>query len=201
MLVPCVRCSGEFPGTEEFFSRDKTRRSGLHPYCKECTKQGHREYYKRNRSKILEAGKIYSTENKDRIQEYREQYAARNAEALLAKGRAYAAENREQARERAKRWYAENRARGKANARRRKARLKSAVGDHTLDDLAEILKIQDNKCRYCSATLGSSVHIDHIVPLIRGGSNWPWNIAITCPPCNRSKHAKTPEEWLGRDHY
>ena len=38
--------------------------------------------------------------------------------------------------------------------------------------------------------------IEHVVPRSRGGSNNLENIRVVCWVCNRSKGAKTLEEWL-----
>ena len=42
-----------------------------------------------------------------------------------------------------------------------------------------------HKCRKCGAT--DNLEIDHIVPLVRGGSNDLNNIQILCMHCNRTK--------------
>ena len=49
---------------------------------------------------------------------------------------------------------------------------------------------QKNKCAICKSDISTSYHVDHIIPISKGGSNWPKNIQALCPPCNLSKHAK-----------
>jgi 5-methylcytosine-specific restriction endonuclease McrA len=41
-------------------------------------------------------------------------------------------------------------------------------------------------------------HLDHLIPLVRGGSDNPNNIAFACALCNWRKHARTPEEFATR---
>lgn len=54
---------------------------------------------------------------------------------------------------------------------------------------------QNGLCNGCSNTLESNSHIDHIVPLSRGGDNLDNNVQLLCPYCNLSKGSKTMEEW------
>lgn len=52
----------------------------------------------------------------------------------------------------------------------------------------------DGRCVYCGAPATCA---DHIFPESRGGSSDPSNLAPACKPCNSSKGARTPAEWLG----
>ncbi|MFF1597710.1 HNH endonuclease [Streptomyces mirabilis] len=47
-------------------------------------------------------------------------------------------------------------------------------------------------CAYCN---GVATHLDHVVPLARGGEDVEANIVPACAPCNLSKGAKTLAEW------
>jgi len=58
-----------------------------------------------------------------------------------------------------------------------------------------VLDRDDHTCQYCGVR-GVTMHIDHIMPISRGGSNHPDNLVTACEACNSRKHAKTPEEWL-----
>lgn len=42
----CNRCGGLYPGTTEFFYRDKRKKDGLNNACKECEKERKQEFYK-----------------------------------------------------------------------------------------------------------------------------------------------------------
>lgn len=60
-------------------------------------------------------------------------------------------------------------------------------------------------CHYCDEPVtdgregleGVRLHLDHVLPWSRGGSDHWTNRALSCPPCNLDKSAQTPEEWLG----
>jgi len=58
-----------------------------------------------------------------------------------------------------------------------------------------VFERDDYTCQYCGQR-GGKLECDHITPVSRGGFSELWNLATACKPCNRSKRAKTPEEWL-----
>lgn len=65
-------------------------------------------------------------------------------------------------------------------------------------DRGAILERDRWTCVYCGADLRQvEPHIDHVIPLSRGGQNEPDNLAAACKPCNLSKGTKTPQEWRG----
>ena len=74
-------------------------------------------------------------------------------------------------------------------------------GTHTAADVQRIRAEQGNKCFWCGEPLGRSYHVDHYIPLSKGGSNGPENLNVACPTCNLQKRDKLPGEfmeWLGR---
>lgn len=103
-------------------------------------------------------------------------------------------EYRKKAQDRTKKWALDNPERAKANsqASRIKRRGIEAIGIHTAEDVKRIIKMQKGKCAYCKVKLGKRYHLDHIVPLARGGSNFARNIQATCAKCNMAKHARDP---------
>jgi len=40
-----------------------------------------------------------------------------------------------------------------------------------------------------------TMHIDHIIPISRGGKTELNNLVVACGSCNENKRAKTPKEW------
>lgn len=99
---------------------------------------------------------------------------------------------------RARRWAVANPDRAnelrQISNRNRRSAKKGAEGRHTTSDITALLQRQKYKCAECSTSvrMKSFRHIDHIVPLSRGGSNWPTNLQVLCPPCNLKKAAKDP---------
>lgn len=117
--------------------------------------------------------------------------AAEIAEAKEAKAVAKAARKREYMR----RWRSENPLIQAAQSRTKKARRRNAPGRHTAADVQAIGERQKWRCAWCRIPCAGAYHVDHIIPLVKGGSNWPDNLCIACPPCNLSKKAKLPHEF------
>jgi 5-methylcytosine-specific restriction endonuclease McrA len=46
---------------------------------------------------------------------------------------------------------------------------------------------QDSECAYCGCDISEDFHVDHIIPLAKGGTNEPDNICLSCPTCNLQK--------------
>lgn len=78
----------------------------------------------------------------------------------------------------------------------RRARKQLAGGSFDESDVKHLLSAQRGMCCYCGCTMGGKHTVEHLVPLSRGGTNWPSNLALACGPCNARKGAKTVEEFL-----
>jgi 5-methylcytosine-specific restriction endonuclease McrA len=79
---------------------------------------------------------------------------------------------------------------------RRRARKAKATGTHTADDILAQYERQSGACYWCDAEVGQDYHVDHVVPLSKGGSDGPDNLVIACPTCNLRKGAKMPDEFV-----
>ena len=79
--------------------------------------------------------------------------------------------------------------------RNRRARLREIGGKHTAEDIARIVAAQKGKCANCRSRLSRGMQVDHIVPLVLGGSNDATNLQALCPTCNRRKSGKHPLEF------
>jgi len=77
----------------------------------------------------------------------------------------------------------------------RKARALEAVCEHGPDcvDVEFLTSVYGEPCAYCG---GPAAEADHFYPLSRGGLHCRANIVPACLPCNRSKHASDPWDWM-----
>jgi hypothetical protein len=77
-----------------------------------------------------------------------------------------------------------------------KAKRKKAEGYYKIEDIVSKLKLQNGDCFWCLTELNDKFHIEHVIPLAKGGTNWPDNIVISCATCNFQKKDKMPEDWF-----
>ncbi len=78
---------------------------------------------------------------------------------------------------------------------RRRARKRNAEGSFTAEDIKDLYATQGGRCYYCSVEIENGYHIEHMVPLSRGGRNDVSNICLACAPCNLRKHTQTATEF------
>lgn len=106
--------------------------------------------------------------------------ADRNA--LRARRLAEVAQYKRDNRDRVRIWAANRRARGGGRADPRV--------------VADLLAWQRGKCAACGVLLGEGFHLDHIVPLARGGGGERGNLQLLCARCNLQKGAKDPVAFM-----
>lgn len=71
------------------------------------------------------------------------------------------------------------------------ANMRDGPGRVSYADVLALHADQPN-CRYCGAI---AEELDHILPIPRSGSNWPWNLQFLCLDCNRRKKKRDPLEF------
>lgn len=120
------------------------------------------------------------------------------ARAERARERARYAESPEKYREKSKRYAKENPERAATHARNRRSIKRCAEGYHSESDVISILERQGYRCAECKKSIKAKYHVDHIIPLSKGGSNWPSNIQGLCATCNLQKNNLDPLEFAKR---
>lgn len=183
-------------------------------YHRRARERGYdREYYQKNRDRQIAAATEWRLKNPERARELVREYYQRNKADLLRKSKEYYQRNKERILEqdreyrRARRkqralasrlWRKNNPEHARELHRNKKARRRGAEGFHTAKDVRLLIKRQKNRCAECKTCLSKGYHVDHVMPIIKGGTNWPSNLQILCPPCNLQKHAADPIEFARR---
>lgn len=111
------------------------------------------------------------------------------------KCRAWYEANKEKHKTRRKELYLLNPEAARAQRHRRRQLSTSAVSEYDLMDAVDWRKfISKDPCFYCGATAGP-FHVDHMLPISKGGLEVWTNLVNSCASCNLRKGAKTAEEF------
>lgn len=129
--------------------------------------------------------------------QYKRKYRKANPEKQPEVDRRYRAKHPEKVKATLARWKRENpeRARmlGRVGSANRRARKATNGGTFTIADIEALHSRQNGACAVCLST--EALEIDHILPILLGGSSDPSNLQLLCQPCNRSKGSKHPDVW------
>ncbi len=135
----------------------------------------------------------YRAEHIDRVRAMARVWQATYRAAHPDRARAWHAANPEKVRSYQVSWRAANPDAGLASVHLRRARKIGVGGKLSRGLRAKLLLLQQGLCAVCRAKLTKTgVHMDHIMPLSKGGANDDHNIQLLCPTCNGSKHATHP---------
>jgi 5-methylcytosine-specific restriction endonuclease McrA len=205
----CAKCGAPKPATPEFFFRDSRKTDGLQGRCKECR----RAFYLEHQDALLAYAKAWREGHKEELAayfkahyavhkedkaKYDRAYREANIERIAQRTKEYREATKEQQRERRKAYREANPDKIATLNRNRKALKRNCEGSHSAADIEAQYARQSGRCFYCGKKVDKNYHVDHVVPLAKGGSNGPDNLVIACPPCNLSKHDKHPMDFCGR---
>ena len=149
-------------------------------------RRGNRAYLKR----------LYAWRKKNRIRLIEQRRAAHEANKTQenARSREWKRANKVKTAAITAAWKKQNYQQVLAHNSNYRARQYNAKGHYSQKDIAKLLIKQNGIC-FCGFKFGP-FHVDHKVPLSRGGSNDRRNLQLLCSPCNLSKGTKTMTEWL-----
>lgn len=170
-----------------------------------------RAYKEANAEKLGLAAKVYRDGRTEQAAEYSKAYRQVNADKLLALQRAYrerfASEVSEYQRvyreahseqiSASHRRYRDSQDGAelrRGHAMKRRARIAGAKIEDVLPQ--RVLVNHQGICGICGEAVGPDYHVDHIIPLSRGGLHSYDNVQPSHPFCNMSKGSKLPEECL-----
>ena len=183
----CIKCNNIFDEPHDF----KT--------CNACREKS-RGYRKEHRDVLRVQEKEYKDAHRDKIRLHDIFYRNEHHEKLIAQSREYNARHSDVRNANSREYKRDNPMQFRVYEHNRRARKRENGGTFSFKELNEQFERQEGFCYYCGRLLYSSfdndIHIDHMTPISRGGSNEISNIALSCATCNLKKHAKTAEEFL-----
>ena len=191
MKKVCSKCKIE--QDYNCYYKHKKFKDGLHPYCKSCFK----EYYKNNKESRDEYDREYRVKNREYVLDRNRKYYHDNKEKQLKLNKIWRKNNHSKKLEYDRKWRKNNTDKTMNYKHIRRARERNVLFESGISK-TDILKEQGGKCASCKSS-GDEIewHLDHIMPISRGGSHARDNVQILCRDCNLSKYNKTMEEWKG----
>jgi hypothetical protein len=180
---------------------------------KETINSKAREYANKNREKFREVQKNYYTRNRETILKRKKEYRLKNIEKHRAKDREYIKKNLEKHRESAREWKRKNKQRAKESLKswisRNKDRykvllrkgsakrraLKMSKTPMLNESQSKIIEVFYEQRTRLEKRLGIKFHIDHIVPLARGGHHMPSNLQVLPARLNLMKKDSNSYRW------
>jgi len=193
----CSKCKAEKPLTE--FHKDSRSSDLVYSQCKHCISIRNAVRYAADAEKNRARSAEYKRLNPDASKKSAAKWRSENQERIAVYKREWRVANIERARSSCAKWREINKDMVIASNRSRKSALIGSLGTHSHQDVLSILAAQRARCANCLESLEmkgrNKYHVDHIMPLSRGGSNDKLNLQCLCPTCNMRKHAKDPIFW------
>lgn len=157
--------------------------------CVECACQRGRAWARNNKEKHLEISRRWKKSNPTKVLKWKTSWRKRSKQSILKSEQKWRKNNPEKSRKIKLRYYSNNKEKFRAAYHARRAR----EGTFSKEDLEVRYQSQHGKCAYCKKKMAQKkMHVDHIIPIALGGSNYPANLQLTCRTCNLRKGAKDP---------
>ena len=179
-----------------------------------------KEYYKNNRSKLIQSARLYVSKNKQSTDAYQQKYRMENREKRKQQCRKWRKEHPDRARKSHIKYRAENyesvrRSESEYNRihpeknrkmRHKRRAQKSAAKIYDVEKINQWEIEWRNQilvqCFYCKNILPpSQCHLDHKHPLNprkgqKKGDHSPKNVVIACSKCNQRKNNMPLKKWM-----
>lgn len=140
------------------------------------------KWRERNPGRAAKVQKEYRQANLDKCRQRESEYRKRNPGKVKAVMSRWRKNNPERCRQ--------------LSAKKRAIKKNAAVGDtKAIEKWEKTWRSRSLvKCHWCERKfLGRKCHVDHVVPLSKGGPHILENLCVACENCNCSKHNKMPD--------
>lgn len=158
--------------------------------------------YKANPDKAKTYAAKRYVEKKEEIKVYAASWRKANKERKRKQDAARRAADPEKSRAYSKKYRLEHPEADVVKAHNRRVRKINNGGKLSKGIIQKLLALQRGKCAICKKSLKrTGFHLDHIVPICRGGKNTDSNTQLTCPTCNMKKGGKDPIRFMQEQGY
>lgn len=185
----CSKCQSS--KDEILFSKNRSKKDGLASECRVCKSQQDRKYKEENKEYYINYLKEYREKNKAELDAKKKEYIANNKSAHLKRQHSWYERNKDSVKTRTLQYKKDHPEQYQMYSNRRKALKKTSIVDVFITQ--DIVNMYGNQCVYCGDLF---THIDHYIPLSRGGSHTLENVRPSCETCNLTKSNKLPDDFL-----
>jgi len=147
-----------------------------------------RAWYRRNRAKKLAQARAWQRANRKRAWVRKQAWRKAHPEKVKAYAHKAYSKNRASHQALVRAWRKAHPECVTAIDRRRRAREVGAIGSFTAAEWKALCRKYKHRCLCCGKR--RKLTADHVLPLVKGGSNFISNIQPLCGPCNSRKGTK-----------
>lgn len=182
--MECIKCF--ITKGENEFAVDKARKGKRHPVCKNC-----KSTY----------DKLRYQEKKDLYIKKAAEWYSHNKEASVLISRRWRASNPEKARRVTREYAKRNPELGASRTRRRRAKINSAITERYTE--VQLIALYGSSCHICKTPIDLlaprktgklnweiGLHVDHLVPISKGGNDTIKNVRPSHGLCNVKRGAR-----------
>jgi 5-methylcytosine-specific restriction endonuclease McrA len=201
----CTKCH-----TEKLVSQFYTDKGKHVSSCKECKKLHGQQYYIDNKETFKTKRAVYQKAHLAEQYVHNQAWRKRNVEKVREAGKRQYASNPKHYQEVKSNWREANLVKVKAHQEKYRLHHMPKMAEKTHKYRArkrlngvyqvsekELIKLYSSPCIACGTT--KRISVDHIIPIVRGGTHGIGNLQSLCLKCNSSKNDRTMSEWKFRD--
>ena len=216
-MKPCIVCNKEIDGKHYSYCKacSNKRNAEYQQNNPEKIKERKKEHYQNNKEKILEQHKEYRQNNKEKLNKQKKEHYQNNKEKINKRHKEYRQNNKEKIKEQKKEYLQNNKEyfkeykkeyhknnphKVREASRKRRALEKANIHEPYSED--QVLKLYGSVCHICKEEIDLSanrstgasgweqgLHLDHVIPISKGGADTLENVKPAHGLCNLQKSA------------
>ena len=182
------------------FNRNRSKCDGLSTECKVCVSEQYKKNYYKSRAKRLEYQAMYRKNNPEKKRIWNRNWVSRNREKDTELKKKSRSKHRDSYNEYHRVYIRRPEVRRKHLVyNMNRIKRYRAVSDRTVTptSIRSIFIKQKGKCALSGVSIESKYHIDHIVPVSKGGKHTIGNIQLLSPRVNLIKSNKLNYIYVG----